>query len=103
MNFLKYHLGPETNFLILSLIVFRQLRVCSCEAPSLTRGRVCSFQLLLSIASAVFLGLNPAGLMSFIFLSYIYIYIYIEREREREKRTLEVVVRDTTLEVGSRK
>jgi hypothetical protein len=32
---------------------------------------VCSFQLLLGIASTVFLGLSPAGLMSIIFLSFV--------------------------------
>jgi hypothetical protein len=37
-------------------IAFRQLRVCYCGAPSLPRGRVCNLQLLLSLASAVFLG-----------------------------------------------
>jgi hypothetical protein len=39
--------------------------------PSLTRGWVCSFQLLLGIASAVFLGLSSTGLMSIIFVSFI--------------------------------
>jgi hypothetical protein len=38
------HLGPATNFSILSLVIFRQLRVCWCGAPSLTRGRVCNLQ-----------------------------------------------------------
>jgi hypothetical protein len=47
------------------------------------RGGVCSSQLLLGIASAVFLGLSPTGLMSIIFLSFI--------EREREKRKLGVI------------
>jgi hypothetical protein len=42
---------PRPIFLLLSSIIFRQLRV-SCEAPSLTRSRVCSFQFLLGIASA---------------------------------------------------
>jgi hypothetical protein len=32
------------------------LRSCFCEAPSLTRGRVCLLYMLLAIASAVFLG-----------------------------------------------
>jgi hypothetical protein len=49
------HLGPATNFPLLSLIIFRRLRVCWCGAPSLTRSRVCIFQLLLGIASAAFL------------------------------------------------
>jgi hypothetical protein len=62
---------PRQIFLLLSLITFRQLRVCLCGAPSLTRGRVCSSQLLLGIASAVFLGLSPMALMNIIFLSFI--------------------------------
>jgi hypothetical protein len=51
---------PRTNFLI-SLIIFRQLRVCWCWAPSLTRSRVRSFQLLLGIANTVFLGSESHG------------------------------------------
>jgi hypothetical protein len=56
-------------------------------------GRVCSFQLFLSVASAVFLGPSPAGLMSIMFLTfiYMYIYIYIYREREREREREETV------------
>jgi hypothetical protein len=47
---------PRSIFLLLSLIIFIQLQIYWCVAPSLTRSRVCSFQLLLSIAGAVFLG-----------------------------------------------
>jgi hypothetical protein len=47
---------PQLIPLLLSLIIFRQLRVGWCGAPSLMRGRVCSFQLLLGLTSAVFLG-----------------------------------------------
>jgi hypothetical protein len=62
----------------------------------------------LGIASAVFLGLSPAGgtLEHYLPVFYIYIYIYIyiyrerEREREREKRHWGVVVRDTTVGGG---
>jgi hypothetical protein len=46
---------PRQIFLLLSLIIFRQLRVCWYGAPSVTVRRVCSFQFLLGIASAVFL------------------------------------------------
>jgi hypothetical protein len=60
------HLGPATN---LSLIIFRQLRVCWCGAPSLTRSRVCSFQFLLSIASAAFLWSESHGTREHILLS----------------------------------
>jgi hypothetical protein len=49
------HLGPATNFSPSFFNYVRQSRVCWCGAPSLTRGRVCSFQLSLSIASVVFL------------------------------------------------
>jgi hypothetical protein len=35
---------PRPIFLLLSLIIFRQLRVCWCGAPSLTRGWVCNLQ-----------------------------------------------------------
>jgi hypothetical protein len=41
---------------IFFFIIFRQLPVCWCGEPSLMRGRVCCFQLLLGIASAAFLG-----------------------------------------------
>jgi hypothetical protein len=41
---------PQTIFPLLSLIIFRQLRVCQCEAPSLARSRGCTFQFLLGAA-----------------------------------------------------
>jgi hypothetical protein len=47
---------PRPIFLLHSLIISGQLRVCWYGAPSLTRGRACSFQLLLGLASGVFLG-----------------------------------------------
>jgi hypothetical protein len=53
----------------LSLIIFRQLRVCWCEAPSLTRSRVCTFQFLLGIASAAFLRSESHGTHKHILLS----------------------------------
>jgi hypothetical protein len=40
-------------FLLLSLIIFRQLRVCWCGAPSLTCGRTYNLLLLLVLSSAV--------------------------------------------------
>jgi hypothetical protein len=42
----------------------RDLRVCWYGAPSLTRGRVCLLQLLLSSPAQLFLGPSPAGLMT---------------------------------------
>jgi hypothetical protein len=70
--------GSQPNFLLLSVIIFRQLRVCSCGAPSLTRGRVCTFQLLLGIASAVFLGSESRGTHE----HYLPVF-YRDSERER--------------------
>jgi hypothetical protein len=49
--------NPRPIFLLLSLIIFRQ--VCWYGAPSLTRSRVCRFQLLRGFAIAVFLGSEP--------------------------------------------
>jgi hypothetical protein len=48
--------GPKTTFLLLP-------DSCGflCVAPSLTRGRVCSLQLLLAFASAVILGSGSHG------------------------------------------
>jgi hypothetical protein len=49
--------GPWPIFLLLFLIICnRELRVCWCGVPSLTRGRVSSMQKLLGLASTVFLG-----------------------------------------------
>jgi hypothetical protein len=48
----KPHLGPKTRFLLQS----NKLWICSCGAPSLTRGRACRLQLLLTLANAVTLG-----------------------------------------------
>jgi hypothetical protein len=45
-------------------LFFRQLWVCWCGEPSPTRGRVCSFQLLLGSPAESFSGLGPAGLMT---------------------------------------
>jgi hypothetical protein len=53
--------GTRDQFFSSLLIVFRQLRVCWCEAPSLTRSRVCSFQFLPGIASAAFLRSESHG------------------------------------------
>jgi hypothetical protein len=60
---------PRPNFPFLSLIIFRQLRVCWCEAPSLTRSRVCSFQFLPGIASAASLISESLGIHDHILFS----------------------------------
>jgi hypothetical protein len=53
---------PRPIFPILSLIFFRQFRVCLCGAPSLTRSRVCTFQFLPGIASVAFLRSESHGI-----------------------------------------
>jgi hypothetical protein len=59
----------RTIFPLSSLIIFRQLRVCWCGAASLTRSRVCSFQILLDIANAAFLRSESHGTHEHILLS----------------------------------
>jgi hypothetical protein len=44
------------------------LRSCFCWAPSLTRGRVCLFYMLLALASGVFLGSESLGTRDHILL-----------------------------------
>jgi hypothetical protein len=65
-------------FLLRSLIIFIQLRVCWCGAPSLKRGRICSFQLLLGLASGVFLGSESRGTHDYILLSQYWDYPNLE-------------------------
>jgi hypothetical protein len=52
-------------------ITVRQLRVCSCGALSMTKGRVCRLQLLLVLASEVILGSESRGTRDHILLSQI--------------------------------
>jgi hypothetical protein len=52
-------------------ISVRQLCVCWCGAPFLTRGRVCRLQLLLALASAVILGSESGENLDQILLSQI--------------------------------
>jgi hypothetical protein len=52
---------PRPIFPLLSLIIFGQLRICWCGAPSLSRSRVYIFQLLLGIARAAFLRSESHG------------------------------------------
>jgi hypothetical protein len=66
------HLGPLTIFFSFCKIIFRQLWVCWCGTPSLTRGRVCSFQLLLGLASAVVLGSKSRRTHDYILVSQIW-------------------------------
>jgi hypothetical protein len=62
------HLGLTTR----SLLVVWQLRSCSCGAPSLTRGRVCLFYVLLALASEVFLWSESLGTWDHLVLSHIW-------------------------------
>jgi hypothetical protein len=52
-------------------ITVRQLRICWCEALSLTWGRICCLQLLLVLASAVLFGSESHGTRDHILLSRI--------------------------------
>jgi hypothetical protein len=52
-------------------IIVRHLRVCRCGALSLTRGRVCLLQLLLTLASAIIFGPESRGTRDHILLSQI--------------------------------
>jgi hypothetical protein len=52
-------------------IFFKQLRMCSYDAPSLTRGRVSSLQLLLDLVSAVIFGSELHRTNRYILLSQI--------------------------------
>jgi hypothetical protein len=54
------HLEPGTNSFSF-FNYFRQLRACRCGAPSLRRGRVFSFELLLGLTIAVFLEYESRG------------------------------------------
>jgi hypothetical protein len=54
-----------------------QLRVCSCGALSLTRGRVCHLQLLVGLASAVILGSGSRGTRDHILLSQILDFLFV--------------------------
>jgi hypothetical protein len=56
------------------LIIVWQLRVSWFGAPSLTRGRVCGLQLLLGLASVVFLGSESLRTRGHILLSQIWDY-----------------------------
>jgi hypothetical protein len=69
---------PLTNFSLLFLIIFRQLRVCWCGAPSLTRSPVCSFQFLLGIASAAFLRSESHGTHEHILLPLFFRLPHLE-------------------------
>jgi hypothetical protein len=57
-----HHLGPATSFSFPSVeIMFRQFGVCYYGAVSMTKGRVCNLQLLLDLASTVFLRSESCG------------------------------------------
>jgi hypothetical protein len=58
-------------------ITVRQLRVCWCEAFSLTRGRVCRLQLLLALASAAIFGSESSGIRDHILLFQIRDFLFV--------------------------
>jgi hypothetical protein len=53
-------------------VTVRQLLFCWCEAPSLTKGRVCRLQLLLDLASAVIFRSESRGTYDNILQSWIW-------------------------------
>jgi hypothetical protein len=63
---IKHPFGLTTRFLL-----DRNLRVCWCGAPSLTRDRVCRLQLLLALAKAVIFGSKSRVTCDHILLSQI--------------------------------
>jgi hypothetical protein len=54
-----------------NIFTVRQLRICSCGAPSLTRGRAYRSQLLLALSSALILGSQSLGTHGPILLTQI--------------------------------
>jgi hypothetical protein len=58
------------------LTTVRQLRVCWCGTFSLTRGRVCGFQLLLVLASAVIFRSESRGTRDHIILPQIRDFLF---------------------------
>jgi hypothetical protein len=72
----RYPSGTRDQFFPFSLwLFFRQLWICWCGAPSLTRSRVCSFQFLLGIARAAFLSSESQWTLAVVYFS-ITIYEY---------------------------
>jgi hypothetical protein len=63
----KYPSGAQDQI----SITIRELRVCWCWEPSLTRERVCLLQLMLALSSAVTLGSESRGTRDRILLSQI--------------------------------
>jgi hypothetical protein len=63
---------PQQIFFLSFLITLRQLRVCWSGASSLTKGLISSSQLLLGIASAVFLEYESHGTHEHILLSLFF-------------------------------
>jgi hypothetical protein len=57
-------------------ITLWQLRFCFCEAPTLTRGRVCLLYILLALASAVLPGSEALGSRDHILLSQIWDFAF---------------------------
>jgi hypothetical protein len=62
---------PHLGFMTRYLLLFNSYGLVFCEAPSLTRRRVCLLYMLLVLASAVFLGSESLGSRDHILLSQI--------------------------------
>jgi hypothetical protein len=84
---------PRPVFILLSLIIFRQSRICWCGTLSLTRNRVCSFQLLLDIACAAFLRSESHGTNEHILLPRFFLDSpNLEGRRSNVEATLRLTV-----------
>jgi hypothetical protein len=68
----KRHLGLNQIF-----VTIRQLRVRSCGAPSLTKGRVCRLQLLQVLASAVIYTAVKISSTCHLYLQFYMAALYI--------------------------
>jgi hypothetical protein len=77
---LGMHLGPATNFSHLSLIIFRQLRICWC-GPLLWRETwSVVFSFCWASPAQPFTGLSPTGLMSIFHYLYFWTSLSLENQ-----------------------
>jgi hypothetical protein len=68
--------GTHRKPMIRSSLLSREIQICWYGAPYLTRGRVCTLQLLLSLAKAIILGSGSRRTHDHILLPQIYIFIF---------------------------